>query len=139
MIFNFMQMEFKNAKLKIIQNEKALYSFAELKDFIDFEVKRVYFIQECKEATGQHCHKIEKEFFILARGFCTAIIDQGRGKEEISMQGPGEAIYVGNYVWHGFKDFSPDALLIALSSTNYNPDRSDYIEDYEEYKKQIVE
>ena len=60
-----------------------------------------------------------------------------KGKENISMQGPGDCIYVGSYVWHGFKDFSQDAILLALSSTNYSPDRSDYIEDYEEYKKQI--
>ena len=134
-----MNLEFKKSNLKIIQNEKATYSFAELKEFIDFEVKRVYFIQNCKEATGQHCHKIEKEFFILTRGTCTAIIDQGKGKgkEEIPLQGPGDGIYVGNYVWHGFKNFSEDALLLALSSTNFNPDRSDYGEDYEEYKKNV--
>lgn len=132
-----MQLEFKKANLKIVENEKATYSFAELKDFIDFEVKRLYYIQKCKEATGQHCHKIEKEIFILASGTCTAVIDRGQGKEEIPMSGPGDAIYVGNYVWHGFKDFSADALLIALSSTNYSPDRSDYIEDYEVYKQQV--
>ena len=132
-----MQLEFKQAKLKIVENERAVYSFAELNQFIDFEVKRLYYIQKCKEATGQHCHKIEKEMFILASGTCTAVIDKGAGKEEIPMSGPGDAIYVGSYVWHGFKNFSPDALLIALSSTNYNPDRSDYIEDYELYKKEV--
>jgi hypothetical protein len=55
------------------------------------------------------------------------------------MTGPTSAIYTGEYVWHHFKDFSTDAILLALSSTNYNPDRSDYIEDYEEYKKIIKE
>lgn len=128
-------LDFKEAKLKIVQNERATYSFAELKEFIDWEVKRVYFIQDCKEATGQHCHKVEKELFILQRGSCIAIIDRGNGKEEIPMSGPGDAVYVGNYVWHGFKNFSPDAMFLALSSTNYRPDRSDYIEDYDEYLK----
>lgn len=128
-------LDFKEAKLKIVQNERATYSFAELKEFIDWEVKRVYFIQDCKEATGQHCHKVEKELFIVQRGNCTAIIDRGNGKEEIPMSGPGDAIYVGNYVWHGFKDFSPDVVLLAISSTNYSPDRSDYIENYDEYLK----
>ena len=67
-----------------------------------------------------------------------AVIDKGNGKEDILLKGPGDAIYVGNCVWHGFKDFSPDAVLVALSSTNYSPDRSDYIEDYEEYQKIIL-
>ena len=93
------------------------------------------FIQDCKQATGQHCHKIEKEMFVLQRGSCVAVIDRGNGKENFPMSGPGDYLYVGNYVWHGFKDFSSDAILLAISSTNYNPDRSDYIEDYEEYLK----
>jgi uncharacterized RmlC-like cupin family protein len=53
------------------------------------------------------------------------------------MVGPTSAIYVPAFVWHQFKDFSEDAILLAISSTNYNPDRSDYIEDYEEFKKII--
>ncbi len=128
-------LDFKQLQLKIVKNERATYSFAELKEFIDWEVKRVYFIQDCKENTGQHCHKIEKEMFVMQRGSCVAIIDRGNGKEDIPFNGPGDAIYVGNYVWHGFKNFSSDAVLLALSSTNYSPDRSDYIEDYEEYLK----
>ncbi|KKQ40530.1 MAG: WblP protein [Candidatus Magasanikbacteria bacterium GW2011_GWA2_37_8] len=132
-----MKLVFKKLQLKIVQNERATYSFAELKEFIDWEVKRVYFIQDCKENTGQHCHKQEKEMFVMQKGSCVAVIDQGNGKEEIPLEGPGDAIYVGDYVWHGFKDFSLDAVLLALSSTNYSPDRSDYVEDYEEYKKLV--
>lgn len=106
----------------------------ELHNYIDFEVKRVYFIVNPKTGTsGEHCHFIEKEFFVLMQGKAVAIIDQGNGKEEIAMEGPKHALYVANYVWHGFKDFSDDAILLALSSTNYNPDRSDYLEDYNKY------
>lgn len=133
-----MQLDFRQMNLKVVINEKATYSIAELKDYIDFEVKRIYFIQNCKQATGQHCHKVEEELFIMAKGSCTAIIDRGQGKEDISFSTPGDAFYVGNYVWHGFKDFTPDAVLLAVSSTNHNPDRSDYIEDYEEYRKVIT-
>ena len=108
----------------------------ELKDFIDFEVKRVYYITELTEGTGQHCHKEEREFFVCLRGSLSATIDRGRGIEELPMQ-EGTALYIGNYVWHGFKNASEDAIMLALSSTNYNPDRSDYIEDYDEYQKVI--
>lgn len=126
---------FKKLQLKTLINERAVYSFAELKDYIDFEVKRVYFIQNCARPTGQHCHRVEKEMFIMVKGRCVAVIDSGVGKQEVEFKAPGDAIYVGNFVWHGFKDFSPDAVLLALSSTNYGEDRSDYIEDYDEYKR----
>lgn len=127
--------QFQKFELKKIDTPKFIMSPVELKDYIDFEVKRVYFITEPKSETGSHCHKVEEEFFILQRGTCTAVVDQGNGLEEINMTAPTSAIYVPAYVWHHFKDFSPDAILLALSSTNYNPDRSDYIEDYEEFKK----
>ncbi len=126
-------MKFKIIDIENKSTEKFIMHPVELKDYIDFEVKRIYFISEAKQATGEHCHYREKEFFLLLSGSCTAVIDSGKGKEEISMSGGETALYVPNYVWHGFKDFSSDAILLALSSTNYNPDRSDYLEDYQQY------
>lgn len=130
-----MNLKFSKHELNKIIAPNFIMSPVELKDYIDFEVKRVYFITNPTDKTGAHCHKIEKEFFILVNGTCTAVVDHGNGLEEIPMTAPQSALYVGEYVWHHFKDFSEDAILLALSSTNYNPDRSDYIDDYEEYKK----
>ena len=130
-----MNKEFKILNIKKVETPKFVMSPVELKDYIDFEVKRVYFITKPAAPTGAHCHKVEEEFFVLVQGSCTAVIDRGQGFEEIPLVAPTGALYVPNFVWHHFKDFSPDAVLLALSSTNYNPDRSDYIEDYEEFKK----
>lgn len=131
-------LDFKQVQLKVVDDPKGLYSFAELKEYIDWKVERVYFVQR-SNASGQHCHFKENEMFILVRGTCIAVIDRGNGKEDIAMTGPGDAIVVPNHVWHGFKEFSEDAVLCALSSTNYSPDRSDYCEDYEEYRKMLTE
>lgn len=127
--------QFQSFQLKKIDTAKFVMSAVELKEYIDFEVKRVYFITGIKASTGAHCHKVEEEFFILQQGSCTAVIDNGNGLEEFEMHGLASAMYVPPLVWHHFKDFSSDAVLLALSSTNYNPDRSDYVEDYEEFKK----
>jgi mannose-6-phosphate isomerase-like protein (cupin superfamily) len=130
-----MEKQFKIFELKKVDTPKFVMSPVELKDYIDFEVRRVYFVTKPQAPTGAHCHKVEEEFFILVQGSCTAVIDKGQGLEEIPLVGPTGAMRIPNFVWHHFKDFSPDAVLFALSSTNYNPDRSDYIEDYEEFKK----
>ena len=130
--------KFKQFELKKIDTPKFIMSPVELKEYIDFDVKRIYFITDIKEATGAHCHKVEEEFFVLQKGSCTAVIDEGNGLEEIIMTGPTSALYIPAFVWHHFKDFSADAVLLALSSTNYSADRSDYVEDYEEFK-QIIE
>jgi len=107
----------------------------EFKDIVPFEVKRIYYIDNIKlgDEIGGHCHKIEEELFVIIKGSITAIIDAGRGKENIRLCGTTDAIYVPNYVWHGFKDASTDCVILALSSTNYKPTREDYIEDYNEH------
>ena len=109
----------------------------ELKAYINFEVKRVYYINEINTnnvITGAHCHKIEEEFFLILNGSATLVIDKGNGLEEIDLK-MNDAIYLGSYVWHHFKNMTQGTILLALSSTNYSPDRSDYIEDYDKYLK----
>lgn len=127
---------FQKYTLKGVTTDNFVMNPVEFKDYIDFDVKRLYYITDPKGDAGGHCHKTEKELFILVQGSGIAQIDQGNGLEDMPMK-PGTALYVGNYVWHYFKDLSEDAILLALSSTNYDPGRSDYIEDYEEYKKVV--
>lgn len=126
--------EFKKLQLKTFTNRGFNLTPVEFKDLVPFEVKRMYFFESLKpeDKTGAHCHKIEEEFFIQAKGTSVATIDKGQGIEDVPLTA-GEAIYCPNYVWHGFKNPSADAVIIALSSTNYSPDRSDYVEDYQAY------
>ena len=128
--------KFQQFTLKNIDTSRFTMVPLELKDFIDFDVKRIYFMVHPKAGeTGGHCHYSEKELFIMIQGSCTAVIDQGNGLEEHALTAPHQAVYIANYVWHGFKNFSQDAILLAVSSTNYKPDRSDYLENYDDYLK----
>jgi mannose-6-phosphate isomerase-like protein (cupin superfamily) len=129
-----MNIQFKRLKVNTMPGRNGTMNVLELKDYVDFEVKRVYYITDVSGDSGQHAHHSEKELFVMVKGACTGVIDCGNGLEDVRVQSPSDAVYVGNYVWHGFKDFSPDSVLLALSSTNYSPDRSDYLEDYQEYK-----
>ena len=129
--------KYKLFELKNISAPNFLMTALELKDYIDFEVKRVYFISSPKGefSTGQHAHrKDEDELFIQVQGSSTIILDEGSGKEEVKLEGPKNAIYVPHMVWHGFKDLSSDCIIMAITSTNYDPSRSDYCEDYDEFK-----
>ncbi len=126
---------FKQFTLKTFTSKGYSLTPVEFKDIAPFEVKRMYYLTNFEAAahTGEHCHYVEQEVFIVAKGSVTAIIDRGQGKEEITLTTPGEAFYAPAYSWHGFKDASNDCVLIALTSTNYSADRSDYLEDYEKY------
>lgn len=129
--------QFKKIKFNTFTNRGFNLTPVELKDAVPFEVKRVYYIDDLKPGmqTGEHCHLKEEELFIAVKGQVKAVIDKGKGKEDVLLQGPSDAIYVPNYVWHGFKEASADCVILALSSTNYNPNREDYIENYDEYLK----
>lgn len=122
--------------LKKVQAPNFLMTPLELKDYLDFEVKRIYFISHPTANTGFHAHPaLEDELFVQVTGQCTIQVDDGHGLEDVPLIGGQTAIYVPHMVWHGFKDQSPDSVILALTSTNYDPSRSDYVEDYEQFKK----
>ena len=129
--------EFKKIDLNTFASRGYQLTPIEFKDAVPFEVKRVYFITnfEPGSKTGEHCHKVEEEVFIQIQGTSIAVIDRGKGIEEVVMNGPGGALYVPNFVWHGFTNASPDCVIAALSSTHYGASREDYVEDYEEFKR----
>ena len=133
-----MQLIFKQYDIKHVKGRDNNYELYEIdaSTYVDYDIKRVYYLTDIKAQTGAHCHYEEKELFVMATGSCVAIIDRGYGIEEIPMS-QGQAIYVGNMVWHHFKDFGPNSMLMAVSSTKHNSDRTDYLEDYEVYKQKI--
>ena len=135
-----MDHKYKLFTLKNIPAPNFLMTPLELKDYIDFEVKRVYFVTSPvnEKLTGSHCHlQDEDELFVMVAGSCTMVVDDGSGLEEIKLEGPKDAAYIPHMVWHHFKDLSDDAVLCAITSTNYNPNRSDYCEDYAEFKELV--
>ncbi len=126
-IFNLK--EFSDAKGKLVP--------IELKDYIDFEVKRVYFAYDNLQLRGGHCHLNEKEFFFMASGTCKCRIHDGKNELILDLEVGKNGIYVANLIWHEFYDFSHGASLAALSSTNYNSNREDYIEDLNKFLNHV--
>ncbi|MBI5734172.1 MAG: FdtA/QdtA family cupin domain-containing protein [Candidatus Kerfeldbacteria bacterium] len=129
--------QFRKFKLATHADDRFSLTPLEVKEQLDFIIKRVYAITQGKKPTGSHCHKVERECFICFQGGVTAAIDDGSGLKDVPLQA-GEAIYVGPYVWHHFKDWAPNTVLVALSSTTYNPQREDYINDYQEFKRLAI-
>lgn len=141
-----MDRQYKVFTLKNIQAPAFMMTALELKDYIDFEVKRIYFIAGPinEKKTGQHAHRQdEDELFVQVSGSCTITVDDGHGLEEVELtalpnyQGPINAIYVPHMVWHSFKNMSDDCMILAVTSTNYDLTRADYIEDYEQFKQLV--
>lgn len=102
-----------------------------------FTIKRVYWLDNPKGEgkTGQHAHTDEDEVFIILQGKAEIVLDDnGKGRRTKTL--PTNAIvWVPKYVWHGFSGMSKNAVILALSSTNYDSQRKGYIEDYQKFKE----
>ncbi|MFB6181489.1 MAG: FdtA/QdtA family cupin domain-containing protein [Candidatus Magasanikbacteria bacterium] len=128
---------FESHKIDCIERNNFVLNNVELDPLIDFEVKRVYYITNTSEEVFPHSHKEQKEFFIMVQGTCELEFDKGEGLEEIKLNGSrtqeDDAVFVNNLVWHHFKDFSDNAILLALSSKKSSS--VDYIKDYDKFLK----
>jgi len=102
---------------------------------IPFDIKRVYYIYDTEigVARGFHAHRDLKQIAICVKGSCKFIIDNGRDREEITLDSPLKGILIESMQWREMHDFSTDCVLMVLASELY--DESDYIRDYQEFLK----
>lgn len=100
---------------------------------IPFEIKRIYYIFGTKEnvSRGFHAHKNLEQVAICLSGSCRFILDNGKNKEEITLNSPAKGLYINNYIWREMHDFSSDCVLVVLASEHYM--ESDYIRNYDDF------
>lgn len=126
-------LKYKEIELKTFSDERGDLLPIELQKECGFSAARTYVVFNTKQARGGHAHIMEQEFFVMVKGSCTFLLDDGEEKIEVRLEENKNGLYVPNMLWHQCYDFDEGAILIAYSSTSYRADRSDYIEDYEKY------
>lgn len=104
---------------------------------IPFAIKRVYYMYDTGAGVrrGFHSHRTLEQILICIHGSCKILLDDGTERADVSLDKPYEGIYVGPNMWREMYDFSSDAVLLVLASQIY--DESDYIRDYDQFKKMI--
>ncbi|MDA1060280.1 MAG: FdtA/QdtA family cupin domain-containing protein [bacterium] len=126
----------KKIKLESFQDHRGVLTPIEIKDYIDWPVKRVYFLTDVVEARGGHAVRSEKKMYVCQKGRIRARFHDGVEWHEFGLEGPSDAILMNEMCFRDFYDFSPDAVLMAISSVNYVPE--DYIYDLEEFKREVA-
>ena len=104
---------------------------------IPFAIKRVFYIYGSDDTIvrGQHANR-ESEFVLInVAGSSKVMITDGENREIVELNRPMEGVYIPRMIWKEMYDFSPDSVLLVLASTHY--DGSEYIRDFEAYKKEI--
>ena len=84
---------------------------------------------------GQHANRRSEFILINVCGSSKVRITDGTETVIITLDKPRMGVYIPTMVWKDMYDFSPDSILLVLSSEHY--DGAEYIRDYEEYLKEM--
>lgn len=130
-------MNTKIINFRILGTKEAPLIAIESKKDIPFEIKRVYYLFGTKRnvSRGHHAHKRLEQVMICVHGKCRVILDDGERNEEVVLDSPSKGLYVGPVTWRVIEGITDDYVLLVLASDYY--DESDYIRDYNEFKKYI--
>ena len=113
-------------------------SFVEGNNHIPFPIKRVYYLYDVPSGAtrGGHAHKTLEEIIIALSGSFDVVLDDGKEKKVVFLNRPHYGLYISPGVWREIENFSSNSVALALASDFYN--ESDYIRDYEVFKKTVV-
>lgn len=104
---------------------------------IPFAIKRVYYLFRTKKdiTRGMHAHSDLKQVMLCVTGSCKILLDNGVVKESTILNSPTKGLLVEGLVWREMSQFSPNCVLLVIASEHF--DETDYIRDYEEFKRMV--
>jgi acetyltransferase-like isoleucine patch superfamily enzyme/dTDP-4-dehydrorhamnose 3,5-epimerase-like enzyme len=122
-------------RLTLAEDLRGRLAAGEFGSEIPFVPKRYFMVFDVpgKEVRGEHAHRQCQQFLVCIRGSVSVVVDDGRASEEIELSEPNVGVLVPAMVWAVQYKYSADAVLLVFASDHY--DASDYIRDYEEFKK----
>jgi dTDP-4-dehydrorhamnose 3,5-epimerase-like enzyme len=90
---------------------------------LPFDIKRLYYIYNVNELLnrGGHRHFETQEGLICMHGSFTVLIDNGHQKKEYFLNSPSQVLMMEIGDWHIMYNLSPEAILMGMASTNYDP------------------
>ncbi|WP_027000194.1 sugar 3,4-ketoisomerase [Eisenibacter elegans] len=93
---------------------------------IPFDVKRIFYIYGVDDSVrGGHRHHQTIQAAVCIQGRCTIYNHDGQAEVEYLLDAPHKCLILEPKDWHQMYAFSPDAILMVLASTHFDP--NDYI------------
>ena len=122
-------------ELPCFNDPRGNLSFAEQNNHIPFAIQRTYWIYDVPggENRGGHAYKLTSEFIIAISGGFDVTVDDGKRSKTFTLNRSYYGLYIPKGLWRQMENFSTNSLALEFADTKY--DRSDYIEDYDEYVK----
>ena len=100
---------------------------------LPFEVKRIFYSYDVPFVSnrGAHAYHNTEQVLICVSGSLKIKCFDKNNEAVYELNKPDEALYIAPHVWRTSFEHSPDAVLLVLSSLEYNEE--DYIRDYDEF------
>ena len=82
---------------------------------------------------GGHAHKRLQQIIFAASGSFDVKINDGKNNKTIHLNRPSNGLYIVSGIWRELINFSSGSVCLVLASHAYN--ESDYVRDFEDFKK----
>ena len=102
---------------------------------IPFDIQRVFFLYDVVAGAerGGHAHRQLEQVCVAAMGSFSVVLDDGRARRTVDLRQPSVGLYIPTMVWSQLVDFASGTIAVVLASRHY--DESEYIRDYDEFRR----
>ena len=118
-------------------NEQGFLVPLEYRNYLPIEVNRIFYIYNVpgNSKRGSHAYKNTHQVLICLNGSIKISCFDGKNKTEYELNSLDEALYISPNIWRTTYNHSSDAVVLVLSSLEYN--ENDYIRDYDEFMEVV--
>lgn len=119
-----------------ILDRRGNLSFIEGGNHIPFKIARTYWIYDVPggETRGGHAYRENEELVVALSGSFDVVLNDGRKEYRFHLNRSYYGVYIPKMMWRMLENFSTNSLALVLASTTY--DASDYIRDFEDFRKE---
>ncbi len=120
-------------QLPKIIDDRGNLSFFQDRQFIPFDIKRVYWIYDVPggEQRGGHAYKTLNEFIIALSGSFDVVLNDGKKESRVTLNRSYYGLYMPRMIWRHIENFSTNSLALIAADGNYNA--ADYIRNYDDF------
>ena len=107
------------------------------KETVPFDIKRVYYLFDVPSDAyrGGHAHINQIELLVALSGSFDVKLNYGKTETFMTLNKPDKGLLIEKGVWRELENFSSGAVCLVLASDVF--DETDYIRDFETFKKQF--
>lgn len=115
----------ENGKLSVMENLATA----------PFSIRRVYYLYDLPAGAerGGHSHVDTHEIVIALNGSFDVVVDDGKQTKRVTLNRPDCGLLLPAGIWRTLDNFSSGSICLVLASERY--EESDYVRDYDEFKR----